>query len=102
MRRWGAKRDGNEKAIVDTLEALGIYVVRLSQPALPDLLCFHPREGIKLIEVKMPGEKLNVLQETTRRYLPFAVVQNEAEALALFNVVTRPRSLAAHGETGTC
>ena len=86
MRRWGAKRDAAEAAIVDALEAIGVYVVRLSQPALPDLLVFHPREGIRLIEVKSPGGKLNVLQQTTRRYLPFAVVETEADALALFGV----------------
>src|SRR5262245_1144161 len=89
MRRWGACRDANEAGIVDALESLGIVVYRLSQPALPDLLCFHPREGVKLIEVKMPGEKLNVLQQTTLRYLPFAVVHDVAEALSLFGVVTR-------------
>jgi hypothetical protein len=87
MRRWGAKRDSNENAIVDSLEGIGVYVVRLNQPAMPDLLCWTQREGLRLIEVKMPGEKLTVLQQTTRRYLPFAVVTNEAEALALFGVV---------------
>jgi Holliday junction resolvase len=88
MRRWGAKRDSNENAIVDALEAIGVYVVRLNQPAMPDLLCWTQREGLRLIEVKMPGQKLNVLQQTTRRYLPFAVVTSEAEALALFGVTS--------------
>lgn len=86
IRRWAAKRDAVEPAIIDALEAIGVTVRRLSEPALPDLLAYHPREGLRLIEVKSPGQKLNVLQETTRRYIPFAIVSSVAEALSLFGV----------------
>lgn len=80
------KRDSNEAAIVDALEDIGVVVHRLSAPGLPDLLCYTPREGVRLIEVKAAGGSLTVPQQTTRRYLPFAVVSSVSEALSLFGV----------------
>lgn len=87
LKRWNAKRDANEPAIVDALEMIGVKVYRLSEASLPDLLCYHPRDGFKLLEVKMPKEHLNFLQETTAKHLPIAVVRSVAEALAIFGVV---------------
>jgi len=88
IRRQAARRDGNEPAIVDALEAIGVVVHRLSAPGLPDLLCWHPREGLRLIEVKMPGERLTIQQETVRLRMPFFVVESVADALALYSVFT--------------
>lgn len=86
IRRHAARRDANEPAIVDALEAIGVFVRRLSEPGLPDLLCYHPREGIRLLEVKMPAGKLTAPQKATQRYVPFAIVESVSEALALFGV----------------
>jgi Holliday junction resolvase len=53
MRRYGAKRDDNEAAIVRFLEANGCIVQRLSAPGVPDLLV--SRGGVNcLLEVKDP------------------------------------------------
>ena len=38
LHRWSAKRDANESAIVQALEAVGAEVWRLSGTGLPDLL----------------------------------------------------------------
>lgn len=86
LRRFDAKRDANEPAIVDALEDIGVTCYRISEPGLPDLLVWTQREGFRLIEVKMPGKKLNIRQQATRRYVPFAVVESVADALALFGV----------------
>lgn len=89
------RRDANEASIVDALEEIGVKVYRLSEVGLPDLLTYHHREGLRLIEVKMPGGKLTAPQETTRRFLPIAIVESTAEALALFGVVDSVRANAA-------
>ena len=79
------KRDQNESEIVRALRQIGVTVERISEPGLPDLLT-HAR-GIWLpIEVKMPGEALTPAQAETYQRAPFAIVHNEAEALALFGV----------------
>lgn len=86
IRRHAVRRDANEPAIVDALEAIGVVVHRLSAPGLPDLLTWHPREGLRLIEVKMPGGSLTVQQQTTRERTPFAIVESVTDALALFGI----------------
>jgi len=92
MRRVGQsrKRDANEPAIVDALEAVGLVVHRLSSPGLPDLLVFNPRAvqtpSLTLLEVKVPGGKLTTQQQTTRERMPFAIVESVADALSLFGV----------------
>lgn len=51
--RHNARRDGNEKAIVEALEAQGFVVDRISGKGLPDLLV--SKAGRQwLVEVKMP------------------------------------------------
>lgn len=51
--RHNARRDGNEKAIVDALEAQGFVVDRISGKGLPDLLV--SKAGRQwLVEVKTP------------------------------------------------
>lgn len=65
LRRWDAKRDANEKAIVDALEAVGAHVLRLSISGAPDLLVSYrngPRRDLALLEVKTTKGKVNKRQ----------------------------------------
>jgi len=82
-------RDGNEKPIVDALEAIGAKVQRLDDPC--DLLVAY--EGrLKLLEVKPPKRKHRADQQEQRDRQadwPHDVVTNEAEALAVIGIVPR-------------
>ena len=80
------KRDWNEAELVSALRAIGVTVERLSAPGLPDLLCWHPREGFRLLEVKQPRGRLTMAQE--RQTMPYSVVRSVGEALALYGVET--------------
>lgn len=64
MARHANRRDENEPVLVEVLELHG-YQVRRNPPGFPaDLLVWYP--GVArwlLLEVKMPGEKLNDLQQ---------------------------------------
>lgn len=86
MRRVGQvrKRDYNEPSIVQALEDIGITVVKLSAEGCPDLLAWHPREGLRLIEVKQPRGRLTPDQKEFA--MPFTVVHSVEEALALYGV----------------
>lgn len=53
--KYAKKRDGNEKAIVEALEALGATVTRLGDAGVPDLLVAYRGETL-LIEVKDPAQ----------------------------------------------
>lgn len=53
--KYAKKRDGNEKAIVEALEALGAFVTRLGDAGVPDLLVAYRGESL-LIEVKDPTQ----------------------------------------------
>ena len=51
--RKAAKRDANEREIIDALEAYGVSVTRLSQEGVPDLLCSTKKgKWWFLVEVK--------------------------------------------------
>ena len=56
MRR-AAKVDGTQKAIVERLRSIGVWVQHLHGvgSGCPDLLCWHKR--FFLLEVKEPGER---------------------------------------------
>jgi hypothetical protein len=86
MRRVGQtrKRDLNEPAIVDALESIGLTVVRLSAPGVPDLLVWSPWDGTRLLEVKSGTGRLTPQQEEF--VMPFTIVRSEQEALALYGV----------------
>src|SRR3990167_2789797 len=87
MRRVGQtrKRDQNEVAIVQALEAISVTVLRLSGKGCPDLLCC--RQGVWLpIEVKRPRGRLTPAQRAVRLAAPFPVVESVEHALALFGV----------------
>lgn len=52
-----AKRDANEKAIIEALAAYGVGVTQLSQKGVPDLLCSYNGRWF-LVEVKSEKGKL--------------------------------------------
>ena len=61
MNRWNAKRDGNEKAVVDALKAVGAKVIR---HRVYDLEVFYPPLArLTMVDVKMPGEGLTAKQQ---------------------------------------
>jgi hypothetical protein len=62
LNRYSAKRDENEKSIIDAFRDLGCYVIPLSDPGVPDLLV-SINDTWHLVEVKMPGKQLNERQK---------------------------------------
>jgi hypothetical protein len=60
LRRHNAKRDANEREIVEALQAAGASVYRLDQPC--DAVLGY-RGKTLLIEIKMPGSSLNENQK---------------------------------------
>lgn len=89
LHRRAAKRDGNEPAVIDALEKLGILVQRISAEDFADLICFDPRtRTLTLIDVKNPDGKNRVSegQLEKARVWPIHFVRSDAEALALFSV----------------
>ncbi len=65
LKRWDAKRDANEGAIVDALERVGAHVLRLSISGAPDLLVSFKsgrRRELALLEVKTATGKVNKRQ----------------------------------------
>ena len=85
MRRV-ARRDGIEPAIVEALERIGVVVIRLSDPGVPDLLTWRQDRGWLPIEVKQPGEPLTPAQLALRERVCFPVVRSVADALELYGV----------------
>lgn len=104
MRR-AAKRDENEAAIVEALEAVGATVERLSGASIPDLLVGY-RGVTTLMEVKQPaGAKGGTSHRdllpgqaawhAAWRGSPVAVVRTPAEALAAIGVYVNPERRGA-------
>ena len=56
LNRFNPRRDKNEKDIVDYFKRIGFSVARLNTPL--DLLVGYKKRNY-LVEVKMPGKKLN-------------------------------------------
>lgn len=88
-KRWSAKRDANEPEIVSVLEALGCAVER-QEPGggKPDLRVTEPRKSrVILIEVKMPGAKLNAKQKDyhARSAETIHIVRSIREAINLIS-----------------
>ena len=90
LRRYNAKRDANEPAIVNVFRDMGCLVHRLDTPV--DLLVKvykAVRDTIVLVEVKLPGKDLN---DTQRKFVdagwPVHVIRSEDEAI---NLVKRLR-----------
>ena len=91
--RRAAKRDANEKGIVEALEAAGAKVWRLSLP-LDLLVGLHGR--FVLLEVKREGEKkprkdratqTETIAECQRKGLPVYVVRAPEEALQAIGAI---------------
>lgn len=82
------KRDANEAPIVQALEAIGVKVKRISEKGFADLVCWHPRCGVRLLEVKGPKGRA-----TTAQYValaegwPVITVRSIDDALRLFTGV---------------
>jgi hypothetical protein len=83
FRRGGAKkrRDANEAAIVEALEAIGAQVWRLSGLAVPDLLIWF-RDRPFVVEVKTAKGK----QQPSQVGTPWPVVRSTEEALAAVGI----------------
>ena len=56
INRYSAQRDQNERSIVDALRKIGCIVHRMDWL---DLFVCTPRGNVIIMEVKMPGKKLN-------------------------------------------
>ena len=80
-----ARTDANQPAIVDALRKCGVLVTLLHKvgDGVPDLLC-HFRGKTVMLEVKIPGGKLNKLQQdwhAARKDCAVYVVTSEQEAI---------------------
>jgi hypothetical protein len=82
--RTAAKRDANERTIIDALKRAGCTVQRLSGAGMPDLLI--GRHGrTHLLEVKMPGGMMTDMQVVWHHWWRGStvhVVTTPAEALS--------------------
>ena len=85
LSRRNPRRDYKEAEIVSALQQIGVYVMRISGPGNPDLLC-HFRGQWLPMEVKGPRGRLTHAQVQTRAQAPYPVVRSVGEALAHFGV----------------
>lgn len=90
LRKYNAKRDANEAAIVNVFRDMGCLVFRLDQPV--DLLVYVFKslsERLLLVEVKT---RTGILNDTQRAFVdagwPVHVIRSEDEAI---NLVKRLR-----------
>jgi hypothetical protein len=89
MRR-NARRDANEPAVIDALEAVGYLVQPISMPGVADLLVLRHRV-LSLVEVKDGSRKPSEQRLTPKQILwharwreaPLYTVRSVEEALAL-------------------
>ena len=90
--RVKAKRDANEAAIVEALEACGVAVLRVSSPGAPDLLLFDDAARLRWlgrqhqylpVEIKAVKGRLTDAQQVWRASCAFPVVRSVDDALAL-------------------
>lgn len=63
LKRYAAKRDVNERALIDALRACGFQVVALSDPGVPDLLVNKAGRSV-FVEVKSGTGTLTPHQRT--------------------------------------
>jgi VRR-NUC domain len=90
MANLGAKRDSNEAEIVAALRAAGcaVQLLRGNAAGVPDLLIYHPRRGLVLIEVKVQRGALSEAQTAWHQQFPVSVVRTTEEALAAAGLLT--------------
>lgn len=87
MRQRAAKRDSNEREIIDILEAAGCRVMQISGPGLPDLGVYRPSTGLlRLLEVKRRKAKLTPAQLESFPEWPVWVVRSPREALEAMEI----------------
>ncbi len=95
--RTRAKRDANEPAIVEALEAAGVCVLRVSSPGAPDLLLFDPAGRLCWLgshhqylpaEVKARRGALTPAQERFRAQATYPILRSVESALWLVGVQT--------------
>lgn len=80
--RWAAKRDGNERDIIDALEAAGCKVMQISGPGLPDLAVYVPSNGlVAFLEVKQRRGKLTKAQVKEFDGWPITIARTPEAAL---------------------
>jgi hypothetical protein len=85
--RRAPRRDINERAIIDHLEAAGCVVQQLSAKGVADLLVFRASNGLlRLIEVKQPKGKLTEAQRLAFPRWPGWVCRTPEQALAAMSV----------------
>ena len=79
------RADHNQAEIVKALRKVGVSVHVTSSvgDGFPDLVC-SLRKGVKLLEVKRPGESLTPDQHFFCRFFPVHVVHTVDEALEVF------------------
>ncbi len=76
------KRDANEKAIVDALQAVGATIVKLSGKGCPDLLvCFRGVWTPLEVKNRAGKDKLTTAQRDLQAIATFAVARTVDEAL---------------------
>lgn len=88
MRLYKSKRDGNEPDIVDALERVGAYVIRIDasrEGGQPDLLVYHRGRWFP-IEVKQRKGRLTEAQRRDRERAPYPIARTPAEALAVLGL----------------
>ncbi len=79
--RYAAKRDGNERDIIDELEEKGCTVMQLSGRGVPDLLVYRAATGLlRMMEVKQRKGKLTAAQAETFPLWPAWVCRTKEEA----------------------
>jgi hypothetical protein len=100
------RRDANHAAIVATLRAAGVLVHDAAAlgSGFPDLVCAHPRVGVRLVEVKRPAGPRGGTSDRELRPAQVAfhrawqryacVVTSPEEALAALGLTVEAR--AAH------
>ncbi len=92
-----AKRvDDNQKSIVKGLRAVGCSVLSLAEigHGVPDVLAYHPRSGLHLIEIKNPDQppsKRRLTPDEQNFHLtwrgPIHIVETIDEALKMLGVI---------------
>jgi hypothetical protein len=81
------KRDRTEAPIVDALRKVGVRVYPISAKGFADLVCFTPRVGLVLLEVKAPKGKATPAQAAAQLDgWPVQIVRSVPEALAACGV----------------
>jgi Holliday junction resolvase len=86
MRR-AAKRDGNERAIIESLEDEGCKVMQISGAGLPDLAVYRPETALLVfLEVKQRKGKLTDPQRKKFEGWPIVIARTPEAALAAMGI----------------